>query len=314
MNKKTKEFREQISAEFLKTLEEAKASGKSLNWQEPWFNGLKPRNGQYNRPYKGINQVFLRFVTNKNNYDDPRWYTFNQIKKMGCHLQKETKGTLVEYWYPWDITDGKKLKWSEVKEAEEKNHKLTLYAYYNTVFNGSCITGLSKYEPETAIEPVEPDMLIEKVSKALDVEIIEDEMDRAYYSSVFDKIHLPKQKYFKSSADYNATALHELTHSTGHEKRLNRELKNFFGSEEYAFEELVAEIGCAMTSQFLKEGLGQTQFENSAAYLDSWIKAVKENADVFPKAVKLAEQASDYMLESAQIIKKGENNETSQIV
>ena len=118
--------------------------------------------------------------------------------------------------------------------------------------------------------------------------------NRAFYSTFQDKIVLPQKHQFASEAEYYSVALHELTHWTGHDTRLNRSLENSFGSEAYAFEELVAEIGATFMCNHV--GIEAQTMDSHTNYLKSWLKVLKNDNRAIFKAARLAQKASDFLL------------------
>ncbi|WP_226896321.1 zincin-like metallopeptidase domain-containing protein [Polymorphobacter sp. PAMC 29334] len=113
-----------------------------------------------------------------------------------------------------------------------------------------------------------------------------------YYPSL-DTIHMPQPAAFDTYADYGATAAHELTHWTGHASRLNRDLANRFGSEAYAAEELVAELGSALIGADL--GLPVTHLDNHASYIDHWLRMLRADERALMTAAARAEEAATYL-------------------
>lgn len=122
----------------------------------------------------------------------------------------------------------------------------------------------------------------------------------AYYSPARDEVHLPMRNRFYSSTEFLATAIHEMSHSTGHPSRLNRPQKNVFGSKEYAKEELIAELSSVFVQADLGIDIGAKQLSNHAAYLQNWIGALKENPNVLFQASSDASRASDFLMEQYQ--------------
>ena len=120
--------------------------------------------------------------------------------------------------------------------------------------------------------------------------------DKAYYRPSTDTVVVPEIGQFKEVSEYYSTLFHELTHSTGHSSRLNRiTAPAFFGSEEYSKEELVAEIGAATLVNMA--GLETPKsFKNSAAYIQGWSKALKENKKMIVEASGKANKAVNYIL------------------
>lgn len=285
MNNDQKErFRHELADKFIHLLETEK-----LEWTQGWQSGnpTPPFNAVNENQYKGINRFTLTLTSMIEGYDDPRWVTMNQIqdkketyhKGEKWHLKAGSHGTKVEYWYPYDHENHKPLTWDqykqEIKNGRERNEFL-IYPKYFTVFNASQIEGISPINNEYKNTDVHVDNLIEKLSNSMNVPIHFDGNSSAFYRPSTDDIHLPRPESFYSSAEFNGTALHELAHSTGHPTRLDRDIKNLFGSENYAFEELVAE----MTSCFMSANLSDVDIAWASFPFNLYF-AVKEKTMVF---------------------------------
>lgn len=299
MNKQTEEFRKRIVDSFIKSLEE-----EPLEWKKNWSGSAEiPFNGYSERKYHGINRIVLQHTSNECGYNDPRWFTFKQVSDMQLKVKRGSHGCKVEYWFLWDPVNKKSITMKEyAKLSVEEKKKIIWTARYYTVFNGEQIEGLAPYiVPEREINPAE---VIQTISKNMDVEIVHDGDDKAFYHPLQDKIHLPKPEYFFSDYDYNATALHELGHSTGHEKRLHRDLSGGFGSEGYAREELVAELTSCFMSAELPVAQSQEHLRNHQAYIQSWIADLKARPESFMTAVKQAEEAAAYLEQAAGLTKE----------
>lgn len=293
-----KEFREDVTKKFLEMLE----SNEDLTWIKGWKASGVPFNGVNKNKYKGINALVLMMAMKNRGIKDPRWFTMNQIadvkgychKGQKWHLKKGSKGQCVEYWFPYDIVNKKMMSWDEYKKALElgrTEEDFTLRARYSYVFSAEDIEGLPAFEAFSNSE-VKVSDVVKTLSEKMGVPILNDGGDRAYYTPFEDKIHLPKVESFVNSEAYNMTALHELSHSTGHASRLNRELKNAFGSEEYAFEELVAELSAVFSSINIDT---QISIDNNVAYVKSWADCIKTKPDFLTKAIKAAQEAAEYM-------------------
>lgn len=172
---------------------------------------------------------------------------------------------------------------------------------YYVVFNAKDIDGippLHKLEENN----ISQNEIIIRLSKNLDVEILYDGGDRAFYSISEDRIHMPKIEHFESDYGYNATVLHELAHSTGAAHRLNRNIMNMFGSSDYAFEELIAEISSCFMGSHLKTKQDDFHIDNHKAYVQGWIKAIKEKPETLIKAIREAEKTANYMEYKAELL------------
>lgn len=288
----TKEFRKSVADMFVKGLSE-----EGLNWKQGWATTGELRNAVSNRHYKGLNKFYLKLVSMVHDYKDPRWMTFNQIRDEGYHLEKGSKGAKVEYWFPFDLIRKKGISFEEkdrlIKEGERKKEDFSLVAKYYTVFNGDNISGLPEIKlPKNEIEP---SVVLEQISRGMNVEIHNDGGNEAFYRPSTDDIHLPLPEVFSSDNEYNAVAFHELGHATGHESRLSRDMSGFFGSPDYAKEELVAEITSAFMAEKTGISIEDMNMDNHKAYVNSWIESIKDDPEVLMKAISQANDAADYM-------------------
>lgn len=314
------EFRKEMAEAFAGILRE-----KGLEWKKEWASSgyLMPQNGVTGNCYKGCNAFWLSVVAMSKGYKDPRWVTMNQIQDFKhsyhpsekWHLKAGSKATYVEYWFPYDTKEKKAVTWADHKKmiAEgRKPEEFRLSARYTPVFNADDIEGMKELElkePQLN-EDISEDELVRLLSEGMGVEILNDGGDRAYYSPMQDKIHLPLAGAFSSEYAYNATALHELAHSTGHPLRLARQQNAFFGTSQYAYEELVAEMASCFMGTGLKSELTPEHMENHKAYVQSWIEAVTEKPETLVRAIKDAQAAADYMDFKAGLITEQEYEKT----
>lgn len=285
-----KSYRDQVVEELLGHIEAGTAP-----WQKPWEPGkvrMAPFNPVSGKDYRGINALWLEM----RGRSDPRWMTYRQATAQDAQVRKGEKGTMIEYW-----------KWSEREKVLDENGKPVLddkgvaktrdvrldrpRVFHAVVFNAEQIDGLAPYiAPEPTFSPVER---AEQILKQGNVPIFHDQNDRAFYRSSIDQIHMPHQAAFKGQYEYYATALHELGHATGHQSRMARAFGPF-GSEVYAKEELRAEIASYMMTTEL--GLGHYP-ERHAAYVGSWMKAIKEDRNALFTAARDAENIRTWIME-----------------
>lgn len=301
MNPTTQEYRKRIADAFVQALEE-----KQLRWHSGLRPDSWPVNAYTGKSYKGINKLglFLSGLSGLKEGETPdnRWATFKQIQNKGWRLKKGASGVKVEYWQPYDFKLKQPLSWEEFNiRAKEDGVKL-LFKYY-TVFNGKDIIGIPPLEHPSS-RMVVADELIEKISSGMQVKILNDGGRESYYNVVRDEIHLPLKEIFENSYEYNATALHELSHATAAENRLNRDIKNKFGTKAYAYEELVAEISACFMGEHLELAETELHMENHKAYVQSWIQCIKEDPNVLTHAVKDAEDAANYLEYQAGILSR----------
>ena len=175
----------------------------------------------------------------------------------------------VEYWIPYDKEQRKRITWDEFREMLDD--KVTLPPLYFAVFNAKHIEGIPSL-PNIEMNDINSHGIIKMLSANMEVEILNDGGDRAFYRPSEDKIHMPFPKYFESDYAYDAITLHELAHSTGAAHRLNRNLSNMFGSSDYAYEELIVEITSCFMSTNLRMKLDKQHIDNHKAYVQSWIQ------------------------------------------
>ena len=284
-------LQQQLAEQFLHILEEEK-----LDWKKEW-SGLsgRPYNPVSKTVYHGSNYFSLLLTSMAKGYQDPRWCTFAQIKEQGWTL-KAGKGqsAKIEFWYPYDREQKKAISWQEFREAGGQiNDRYQIFSRAYSVYNGDMIVGIPKLEvTQNEIQPVE---LVDTISGSMGVSISYHKSDQAFYRPVEDRIYLPYRQQFHSEYAYASTALHELSHATGSEHRLNRKQGGEFGTEPYAYEELVAEISSCFLSSELPMGQTEEHLQNHKAYVQSWIQGIKEQPEALFRAVKDAEQAAAYL-------------------
>ncbi len=238
-------------------------------------------------------------------FKDPRWVTFNQAKDLKASVKKGEKSVPVLFFDYYDKVTKKSFDARTVKDMTEEEKKAyikeNVYAVlkYSSVFNAEQCHNF----PERAVDEFKmsaeerenQNEAIETIIANSAAPVLYDGGNKAYYSPGTDKIHIPAIDDFDTMQDYYATALHEIAHSTGHHTRLNRDMSGGFGSENYAKEELRAELACVFMQ--LEQGikLEGKHIENHAAYLSSWLDAAKKDSSVFFKAASDAQKIADYV-------------------
>lgn len=256
-----------------------------IPWEKPWTG---TRSGAYSRstgkPYSLLNQMMLK---------PGEYATYKQIQEAGGQVRKGEKASIVVFW-----------KWLEVDDqhiVDENGNPIKthvpLLKYFN-VFNIDQCDNMEKKWSEEELKPVDPIAEAEELAaEYLERESIpleNKDLGRAFYRPGTDSINMPLLEQFGEASEYYATLYHEMTHSTGAEKRLNR-LKSgiaaaAFGSEDYSKEELVAEIGSATLMAMMGIEIPKT-FRNSVAYLQSWIKVLKNDHRMIVSAASQAQKA-----------------------
>ena len=301
MNSQTQKFRQQIADQFIHSLQE-----KSLNWERPWIAPSLPINAATEKPYKGINRLSLMMAAFQNQYSDPRWATFVQIQKNNWKLKAGSKGTQIEYWLPFDPKEKQFISWLSYENlSADEQQKISFRAKYYYVFNAAAISGIPPL-PIQENKNVRLDNLVSTLSQNMKIPILPDVSGQAYYSPDKDTIHIPPAEQFKNFLSYNTTCFHELAHATGAAQRLNRNIRNPFGSAEYAYEELIAEIASVFMAGNLNLVLDESDLNNHKAYVQSWIHAITDRPEALFSAIKEASKACDYMEYHADLIPQSE--------
>ena len=253
-----------------------------IPWRKPWMASGAAISHTTGKPYSLLNQMLLGKAG--------EWLTFKQVNAEGGYVRKGEKASICVFW-----------KWIE-KEDEETGEitQVPFLKYYN-VFHLSQCEGISaKYSQEltkVANADETAESIVAEYTKREGVMIEHVEGNQAYYQPTMDRIVLPMMKQFAETAEYYGTAFHEMIHSTGHVKRLNRlDATAHFGGEDYSKEELVAEIG----SSALVHHCGletQESFRNNTAYIQSWLSVLKNDKRFIVSASSKAEKAVKYVLE-----------------
>lgn len=272
-------------------------------WIKPWTpdNSAVPHNPVTGTRYKGVNHVYLSMQ----GQPDPRWVTFKQAQKKGWQVKRGSKGTTVQFWQ-FEKDEKVRNENGEMVTKRVKLERPLLRHYY--VFNASQIDGIPPLEPFKQSEWDRHDRA-ENLLKESGADIQHVKGDRAAYSLTLDTIRMPERGQFDTPDKYYATALHELGHWTGHESRLDRKLGNVFGSEDYAREELRAEIASYMLGMEL--GIGHDPGQH-LAYVDSWIKALEDHPTEIFRACADAEKIQSFILEFERERDKNREADTMQ--
>lgn len=264
-----------------------------IPWEKPWVGkcecAIKHVSGQ---PYSLLNQMLL---------DKPGEYlTFKQCNDEGGRIKKGAKARFVVFWKMLSC-EKKDTNGTVIRDANGKPQMDTipLLRYYNVFHIDDC-EGIKPRHSNKEADP-EPFDTIAHADEALHgyicrsgVRLEYNQQDRAYYRPATDAISLPLISQFKDVSGYYETAFHEAVHSTGHKSRLNR-LSVGGTHEDYSKEELVAEIGACSILNVLQIETDKS-FRNNAAYIQSWLSALKNDKRLIVSAASRAEKAVDMIL------------------
>jgi antirestriction protein ArdC len=252
----------------------------TVPWHKPWkVNTGLPRNLISKKPYRGIN-VFLLMAMS---YESPHWLTFRQAIQLGGNVKKGEKSCPVVFWKRMETED---------KESGEPKKAPLLRLYH--VFNAAQCEGLKNAPEEIPLPVTKPAEIVAKMPQP---PVVKHGMAQAFYSPTDDCVGMPERERFESEASYFAALFHELIHATGHEKRLKRTSiteRNGYGSDPYCKEELIAELGSAFLCGYAD--IVDRTIDNSAAYLEGWLKQFQNDRTLIVYAAAQAQKAADFIL------------------
>lgn len=256
-----------------------------IPWKKPWTGS---KNGAYNRvsmkPYSILNQMLLQH--------SGEYATFKQWTEAGGHIRKGARSEIVTFW-KMQLVEGEDENGTKIKK------QIPLLRYYN-VFHISQVDGV---EPKEKMELQEHEPIEEAERVKLEymerehLQINEKITDKAFYTPTSDYIEVPCKEQYEHIEEFYSTLFHEMVHSTGHFKRLNRLESGAsarFGSATYSKEELTAEIGSAMILNRLGIETEKT-FKNSTAYVQNWLQVLRNDNKFIISASSKSEKAVKYI-------------------
>lgn len=257
-------------------------------WSPEWkgAGSLKMPVRSNGEQYRGVNVLILWIATMERGYSSNQWMTFKQAKELGGSVRKGEKGTRIVKYGTFE----------KEKPNGEKDKGMYLKAYY--VFNSQQVDNLpDEYRPELAVQAIDTGAraiaALETFYAATGAAVVHTGGQPCYVPSL-DQIHMPTVAQFDVAESYYGTLAHEVTHWSGHKSRLDR--LNVTNQKGYAFEELVAELGAC----FLAARVGGVRpIDRSAAYIQSWLQALKNDRDYIFRAASEAQKAADFIIAEA---------------
>lgn len=301
MTTKTDDLFAQITERVISAIEE----GEAGKWNKPWTSAIAAAglgvNAQTKNEYQGFNQFVLMVTTAAEGYPLNLWATYKQWESLGGQVQKGERGTQLVKWgktFTCQTCDWKSQKATCPKTGHLPSYRL--WASPFTVFNVAQQDGYEWVQPDFGSEP-ERFERVEEFVVASGAKLQHKLGDRAFYTYSTDQITVPLREQFDTPQGYYGTVLHELTHWTGSESRLNRTKGSTFGDNAYAAEELVAELGATfLSARFAVE---TDPHPEHIAYLDSWLKSLRADSKALYKAAKAAQDAVGFLAEKTGINK-----------
>lgn len=267
----------------------------SAPWVRPWgancAKGL-PVNALTGRAYRGCNVMFLLATP----FQSRGWMTFKQVSSLGGKVKKGARASDIFFFTSIEVEK------EDAKTGEKVLVDIPCLKNFKVFNIEQCEIPADaplKYRPENTDKmPIDDNPVFDGCEKLLNLAVWYEDDVKAYYVPSRDEIHLPNRRTFSTLSGFWGTAMHELSHWTGHESRLNRDMRHSFGSQKYAREELIAEV----SSWLLAVTLGTPhEPQNSASYLASWVRDFKDKPRELYSAISQAQKVVDYLLETAGI-------------
>jgi antirestriction protein ArdC len=271
-------------------------------WRKDWSGISMPANYTTGKEYNGINTLLLTLNQWRSSY----FLTFNQAKKAGGHIKKGEKATpIIKYdvYFKHKQTGHTVMydKLIKYPKDEQKNYKRLSFLKYFYIFNYDQTENLPNKDKDIKKIDFKP---LKKAQSIVNTYLnkqnikLQHQTQRAYYNPASDYINMPKPDTFTSKSAYYATLFHELTHSTGHKKRLDRGLqKNSMYKQEYSKEELVAELGSAFLSSKARIN-NKDSLKNNVGYIKSWLKFLQNDPSYIISGAAKASRATNYIINS----------------
>lgn len=277
-----------------------------IPWEKGWYGDPLCYNPMTGTCYRGVNYFMLRMISDIEKYEDPRWMTFNQIKKANFHLENaKGKGVPIVFWAAFNKEDKTEIKnsWAAARMAKEDPESIYFVARTYTVFNASLVKGIEPYSHRESVNDDQISLFLKDYIRSEGITLLHGG-DEAYYQYGEDAIRLPHPDAFTDRGYYLDTLAHEISHSTGHQKRLDRRdqmIRYHFDDLERAKEELRAELG----SMFINSELGippsEERIERHQAYIQSWISLIEEKPYELIQAIRDAEKIQSYVYEHGHV-------------
>jgi antirestriction protein ArdC len=265
-------------------------------WRRPWSATGLPCNLVSKKPYRGVNLLLLSATK----YISPLWLTMKQANELGGLVRKGERSQIVVFWKVDQIAKAETETDPEKDAADGKSRPRFVLRYYRLFNLEQCELPQAVLDKLPKIETHQHDPIeaAERIIAGMpNPPEIQYAGSKAYYSPITDRITLPPRELFISAEEFSATKIHECVHSTGSQKRLNRESiadAAPFGSATYVAEELVAETGAAFLCA--EAGISPAVVENQAAYIQGWLGKIRSDKRLVIMAAAQAQKATDFIL------------------
>ena len=285
-------IRRRITGVFIGMME----NGELPPWRRPW--GLsRPYSFASGKPYRGVNAYYLAYAAGIEGWHSSRWLTAARAEKEGHPVRSGERGELIIMAKPNDERES-------ANDREEPAPQPPVAYFTIPVFNLNQCEGMEWAEEKTAILPEAQSVIkdyVDRERRLIPGTLRFSERGlRAYYVPSEDRIVIPPRSQYTDAAEYCVTAFHEIAHSTGHPKRLDRRDRNKpspFGSHEYGQEELVAEMTASLLSAETGLDFGGAWARNAASYIAGWLRVIRGDPDMLIRASFQATAAVEYILD-----------------
>lgn len=282
MNTEKRDVFQKVTDQIVKAIEDG-AESYRMPWKTSGGFVSSPINAVSKKPYRGINTLVLWATAQEKGYTSGLWATYKQWQELGAQVRKGEKSANVVFWKFFEKED-------EIDPETLKAKRIPMARDY-FVFNVDQVDGFNK-PMEAPANPAERISAAEEFFAALQIDL-RPGGNQAYYRPSTDSVHMPPFEAFKEPLAYYSVLSHETTHWTGAEHRLNRDMTPRFGTEGYAMEELVAELGAAFLCAEL--GLPTDPRKDHAPYIASWLQVLKNDKRAIFTAAAKAQEAVDWM-------------------
>lgn len=289
----TRDIYAEVTNRIIEELEKGAAP-----WIKPWRSlggSNQPHNAASKRPYSGINVLLLWIAQLDKGYKSQGWLTFKQASELGGTVRKGEKSTQIVFVKPLSFKEkddnGNVVKDEHDNDVERQVNMLRAYHVFNVEqCDGIKVPAMAPLPPP----PTDPefDAWVARTGAQ-----VTHGGDRACYIPSMDQIAMPNRAAFSTPSQYSATMLHELGHWTGHKRRLDRNLRGRFGNEEYAAEELIAEL----TAAYRCAVMGIDGDLRHAGYIGHWLKLLKSDKRAIFTAAAAAQKATQFLADLADM-------------
>lgn len=261
-------------------------NGKPL-WSGAGATGM-PYNRKSGKTYSGVNVLMLWMAAQEAGYSTAAWLTFKQARELGGSIKKGSTGVQVVYFSTVEHE-------TTNRDTGEIDSKQFGFLKNYTVFNLEQCEGIEDGIQRRTFTGNEAAELVMQRSGATIIE----QGGKAFFRPSTDEVYLPERTRFTADEGFYSVAMHELTHWTGGKARLAREFSGRFGSEAYAFEELIAELGAAFVCADL--GIIPVTMADHASYIDSWLRVLKSDKKAIFTAASQASKAHGFLMERVAV-------------